>query len=54
VGSKRQDLPLTHCALGDGGLHVGAHNLILVGNTGTGKTHFATALGWPPSIMANE
>jgi len=30
-----------------------AHNLILVGGTGTGKTHLATALGWLPSTEAN-
>ena len=31
-----------------------AHNLILVGGTGTGKTHLATALGLLPSIKGKR
>ena len=29
-----------------------AHNVVFIGGTGTGKTHLATALGWPVCIQS--
>lgn len=39
--------------LATGAFMESAHNLILVGGTGTGKTHLATALGLLPSIKGS-
>ncbi len=47
-GFKWQESPLAQARieqLAQGGYMDTAHNLILVGGTGTGKTHLATALG---------
>jgi DNA replication protein DnaC len=56
MGFDWQESPLQRTRieqLANAGFMDQAYNLILVGGTGTGKTHLATALAMPPSIRAN-